>query len=370
MTFDYKQYIPCLRWKMGEYQAVMRLSDDTKEKITPLIEIPQIGWDFEEGKEKKSIDDHLAPFPKRIHDKWGEAYCFIDIKHISSNKRMNDGSHPVNFILNSLNELNCSAVPVTGFEKDKEYQKEIKKMIIGKKTSGICLRFTIDQVARTTFNQDLDSLLSLLNIKPYYCNLVLDLVSPNFIPLEGFLLVIQQIIKSLPYLNSWRSFSIIGTSFPETMGGIPVGIKILPRYEWQLYKKLIELLSTAELRLPTYGDYGILNPSARDDLDWRVISTSANIRYTIDDNWCIVRGRSDRDRKLVLEMYFELSRNLVNSNYYYGPELSWGDAYIKDCADNKKGHGTHTTWRTVGTNHHMKKVVQEISNFYESLDHT
>ena len=59
MTFDHGNYVPCLRWKQGEYQALLRLSPSTKGCITPLIEVPEIGWDFELGREAKTIDGHL-----------------------------------------------------------------------------------------------------------------------------------------------------------------------------------------------------------------------------------------------------------------------------------------------------------------------
>lgn len=364
--FDQHYYIPCLRWKTGEYQAIKQLSDTTKKMLIPLIEIPQMGWDFEENREKKTIDDHLEKFPKRVFDKWGTASCFIDIKHISPTKRMMDGNHPIKFVFDSLNKLKCSAVPVTGLERDNEYQREIKAILKEKKASGICFRLTLDQAYAPTFKSNLDSLLSTLEIEPNDCNLILDLISPNFIPLDGFSKVILQIVESLAYLSTWGGFSILGTSFPETMGGIAEGIKILPRYEWQLYKKLIEVFNGANLRLPAFGDYAILHPSARDDLDWRKMRTSPNIRHTIDDNWCIVRGKSYRERKLVLEQYFELSQQLIRSQYY-GQDVSWGDEYIKKCAGRTVGHGSLTTWRQVGTNQHIEKVAQDISSFYASL---
>jgi T4 beta protein len=33
-------YVPAVRWRTGEYQALLRLSDAAKDRIVPLITIP------------------------------------------------------------------------------------------------------------------------------------------------------------------------------------------------------------------------------------------------------------------------------------------------------------------------------------------
>lgn len=38
--FDYKHYVPILRWKAGERIALRELYDADKEALTPVIEIP------------------------------------------------------------------------------------------------------------------------------------------------------------------------------------------------------------------------------------------------------------------------------------------------------------------------------------------
>ena len=99
MSFDNNHYVPCLRWKMGEYQAISRLKKEIKSKITPIIEIPEIGWDFEEKKEKKTIDEHLNDFVlKKIYRKWGPSLCFVDLYLLDKYNKMSNRIHPVNFI--------------------------------------------------------------------------------------------------------------------------------------------------------------------------------------------------------------------------------------------------------------------------------
>ena len=78
MDFDHNHYVPCLRWKQGEYQAVLRLRPTTKSALTPLIDISEIGWDFATRSDAKSLDEHLERFAYRLHIKWGIHPCFVD----------------------------------------------------------------------------------------------------------------------------------------------------------------------------------------------------------------------------------------------------------------------------------------------------
>jgi len=368
MKFDHRHYVPCLRWKQGEYQAVLRLPDTTKRVFMPLIEVPGIGWDFEEKKAKKTIDEHLDPFTKRVRKKWGNSPCFVDFNLIKTTERMENGLHPVCFVFDGLREMQCSAIPVTGVDRDSAYQEEIKK-ILNKDNSGVCLRIKIEQAARSSVQEEVDSLLTALGIQAVECDLILDLGAPtNFVPLEGFSKAIQAIVNDLPYLNKWRTFTVLGTSFPKTMSGIKKGGEVVIRHEWQLYKMLVAGFRKAGLRLPTFGDYAINHPEIP-ELDWRVVKPSASIRYTIDDHWYIVKGDNVRDEKYgKFKQYRKLSRIVLDSRYYCDSTFSWGDNYIQECADGTGKTGHLPMWRQVGTNHHIEKVTQDIASFYDSLN--
>jgi len=364
MSFDHTYYVPCLRWKQGEYQAVSRLPDTVKSAFIPLIEIPELGWDFEEKKEKKTIDQLLTDFArKKIYKKWGSSPCFVDLNLIPPGKRMKNGVHPVRFIFDELRWLGCQAIPVTGLLRDGEYQREIKAAL-AKDKNGVCLRITIEQAAKRTIKNEIDSLLLILKIRSADCDLLLDLGAPtNFRPLEGFTTAIHGIVSKLPYLNDYRTFTLLGTSFPETMGSIKKEEEIIPRYEWQLYKRLINDFRLAGLRLPTFGDYAINHPKVL-ERDPRKVNPSATIRYTIDDGWYIVKGKNIRDYGR--EQYRKLSKKVLDSSYYCGPTFSWGDDYINQWGTGKRSKTSLTMWRQVGTNHHIVKVIQDIASFYAS----
>ncbi len=79
-----------------------------------------------------------------------------------------------------------------------------------------------------------------------------------------------------------------------------------------------------------YGDYGIRNPAAMDG----IISKHNNgkIRYTIANQFFILRGRSKQLERLGLQQK-ALSRLLASSGHYMGAAFSWGDRTVTVAAD-------------------------------------
>ena len=148
------------------------------------------------------------------------------------------------------------------------------------------------------------------------------------------------------------------------MAGIGKGLGLIPRYEWQLYKKVVQALHAKGARLPSFGDFAVNHPRVLPQ-DMRLLKPSANIRYTTDDAWLIAKGTNVR-KKGGYEQFRYLCKSIVDSQYYMGRQFSYGDEYIFTCASGSEKTGNPTTWRKVGTNHHLEKVVKDIASFCAS----
>jgi hypothetical protein len=158
---------------------------------------------------------------------------------------------------------------------------------------------------------------------------------------------------------------IVGTSFPSSMGEVKRGLSIIPRHEWVLYTELTKLLTKQKLRIPIFGDYIINHPNLL-QADMRIVKPAASIRYTINNSWLIIKGLNVRDNGT--KQYKDHCKDLIKSGYFYGNAFSVGDSYIFDCSKGKKKTGNLTTWRWVGTNHHIEAVVRDVSNLFASLN--
>jgi hypothetical protein len=339
--------------------AIAALSAASRERVTPLIEVPEIGFDFETWSYKKTLDEHIKPFGKRVADKWGRA-CLVDLIHMPKGKVLANGAHPVTRVFDELRTRNCSAAPVTGITRDHTFQQAIGR-VISTDNRGVCIRVTLTEAAKSDLKSMLDTLMDQLQVSPNECDVVFDLGAPNFEPIDGFTKLVHALLSRLPYQDSWQAITIMGTSFPETMAEVKSSPALLPRWEWLLYKRLAAKLAEQGARIPTFGDYGI-NHKDVPRVDMRLVKPSATIRYTIDDAWFIVKGPNVRDHGF--EQYRNHCRTLTKSPYFRNSDFSMGDAYIQNCSLGKEKTGNLSTWRKVGTNQHLEKVVQDIANLF------
>lgn len=352
------RYVPVLKWRQGEYQALMRLSSEAKEFVVPLIELCPPEFDFETQTMKKTIDQQLSTFANRLKAKWGDRWVFVDGLHLDRQDRMENGRHPMGYIMGEVRKAKCNAIPVTGLDRDADYQRAVKGAIAESK-SGVCVRLTLDDATEEDIQDQLDDLFATLDVSVGEVDLFIDLKAANFTPVASLAAVINAAIGSCDYFEEARSLTIAGSSFPSSMGAFKKQLTEIDRSEWLLYKELISQLPIGKPR-PWFGDYAIAAPDLV-SLDMRVLKPAASVRYAINDAWIVVKGSNVRDNGF--GQYQSLCQDVVNFKKYLGPGFSKGSEYIAKCGAGSESTGNLTTWRWVGTNHHMTKVVSDLSSF-------
>src|SRR5215472_6309327 len=119
--FDHKHYVPILKGRQGEYGALETLRRAYKDRLTPLIEIPPIKWNFGEGQPAKSIDGHLDKIAAVMKHSVGlNRSFFIDLLWIPDSERMEDGTLPIESIFRTTRELNLLPIPVINLVRSAE----------------------------------------------------------------------------------------------------------------------------------------------------------------------------------------------------------------------------------------------------------
>lgn len=358
--FNHRHYVPILKWKMGEYQALSRLAAPVKDRLTPLIEIPPVGFDFETGTQKESADDHLGDFGKRLKSKWQARPCFVDMKHLPAGDRCAGGRHCVEVVFDTARAEGCSAIPVVCFANDSAFLSAVGAAV-RQDRRGVCLRLTLADFDRPSLTADIENLLRPLVDGTGEVDLVIDLGAPNYLPIAAYVRYLATIMSLVPMLNRWRTVTIAGTSYPQSVAGIASPFQLVARYEWQAYRAFVASLST-DTRIPTFGDYAIAHPDLV-ELDMRMIKPFAKLRYTIDDHWHIARGTPVRTHGF--GQYQQMCATLVAQPYFSGPAYSAADAYIADCATGAAKTGNLSTWVWVSTNRHLTKVVDDLASVHE-----
>ena len=359
--FNHNHYVPTIKWKLGEYQALYHLSNNTKSKITPLIELPPIGYDFENAKNSKSAHDHLKDFGKRLEAKWGKRQCFVDLKYISDDEERDLGMTPMDFCINQTLSFSEKVIPVYSLESSDKVLASVAK--IGKiNDRGAALRISSETYNPKTITDEINSKLDFLKIGYANTDLILDLGDKIIPPIDIYKQIVIGIISTLPNINKWRSFTIIGTSYPSTLQSIGNMATIL-RKEWELYK-LLSVEMEDKYRLPTFGDYCASHPDPV-ELDMRLVKPFAKLKYTLEDSWIIIKGKAVRTEGF--GQYSDMCKLIVESKFYDGENYSMGDKFIHECSTGKGSTGNLTSWVTVSTNRHIEKTVKSVANFHDAL---
>lgn len=359
---DHTSYVPILKGKEGEYEALKELPNSIKARLVPLIEIIPIPWDFENNVPAKSLDDHLSTVNAKLLDSWGKQHsCFLDLCWIPESERMADGTHPVTCVLDGARANGLLVIPVTGLRRDRNYQAGVKR-VAGIDNRGVCVRLENEDFKNyDELNDDLTRLLNSLSLNKTSVDLLLDFRQIAANQTASVSLTAQLIISILNEVNEWRSLIFAASGFPINLGDVtPDTIATLPRTEWAVWQTMINGRRRLP-RLPTFADYAINHPDPLADIDPRLLRLSAGIRYATKADWLVLKGRLLKKYKYV--QFHQLAKKLIARPEYAGRNFSWGDEYITLCAGRTKNPGSLTIWRKVGTNHHLTLVCDQLSNF-------
>ena len=79
--FNLRQYVPILKWKRAEQGALKVLSEESKEHITPLIQLVMPKYEaYEEIDDVvKKFEEELPDLAGKIIDVWGTNPIFLDV---------------------------------------------------------------------------------------------------------------------------------------------------------------------------------------------------------------------------------------------------------------------------------------------------
>jgi hypothetical protein len=352
-------YVPILKGKEGEFAALESLSNDVSKSIMPLIEVPGIPYDFSKERPSRTLEDHVVAVVERIKRCWPDRPIFVDLPWIEVDERLPDGRDPIEVMLANCKRLEISAVPVVSRDTS-----ELALLSTGRYAEetrlGCAVRLVVEDFEEDTdLEQEVSRIFeSIGRVDARSADLILDLEDVGA-DASRILLVTRSIFSMLPKKDEWRRLILSAASFPEDLSEVDAStISKLPRREWQLWKTLHRRPGFLPRLDIIYSDYGIAHPIPR-ELDPRTMRMSANIRYTAKEDWLIVKGRNVR--QYGFEQYFDLCRLLVSREEYRGREFSWGDHYIAECAAGNLGPGNATTWRKVGTNHHITTAVGSLA---------
>jgi hypothetical protein len=344
-------YMPLLRAKKGEFDALSHLSKSTKRFTVPLMDIPL--------PKDKNVILHLDDVASDLGKAWGKREIFFDMSHWPDNAKTDEGEHVLLATWKKLENNNVIAHPVIGFDRwdSPEYVQAIKN-ILDMSDLRICLRLDEDAIRDIgLMDEVIDSIHDQLNLQSQSTFALLDLEDMASIAIDE---IAPKVVDAINFLHS-RGFSNIilaGSSMPSSVTFIPQenSSKLVTRKELILWKMILPEVKSVRL---WFGDYGVRNPRSSDN----VINPHINgkIRYTIPNQYIVVRGHS-MQKPPKGKQYYSLAKIVISSPHYLGASFSWGDQRILDCS-NEVFMGNSTSWIGIDTNHHIEYVLAELNEF-------
>jgi hypothetical protein len=360
-------YIPILKAKEGEIAALESLRPDIRPLLMPLLEIPAIPYDYKSNRPSKTLHDHVISLPDRIVKCGFSGRMYFHLAWFDENGNTHELATEADALLQKCTAIGLSVIPVLSRKSSDQYVRAAASYST-RKNVGMCIRLRLsDFDEEVDLDSDIELLLKQLGVDDATeIDLIVDLGDLGSESSRA-LHVARSIFAILPrkLQNDWRRLVLVASSFPIDLSDVDRDETVLiPRHEWNLWKALQRKPNGLPRKDLIFGDYAISNPISK-ELDPTKMRMSANIRYTVDDSWLVMKGRSVREHGF--SQYFELSEALVKRKEYQGRNFSWGDAFIDDCAEAMKGPGNATTWRKVGVNHHLTFVTKQLSSLAHEL---
>jgi hypothetical protein len=377
--FDSNHYVPVLRWKAAEKEALRHLFPESRKGMTPLIEFMMPRPNEYKGETKKErdarkeiknerelLDDSVAMFkaalPKISEDIskcWGDAPIFVDMHFIDSSIRaqalaglLEEGKKHNLFMIPVVN-----MVPVIDLESDRQ-TREVAVKYAKDAERGLGLRLLRSNLRRETLDSELEDFLKANGLVEKQLDLLVDfgVADDEYESLIGCL-------RKIPNLGAWRTFTILSGAFPPDLTEFKVDEdNRISRLDWLNWNNPTHFEKLG--RHPSFGDYTIQCPVYKEPP--RISYPSASIRYTANDEWLIMRGKGGPDKES--KQYLAHARLLTELKEFDGADFSYGDAYIvekgKDLSSPETG--SPTTWLIAGVNRHLTKVAKQIANLRET----
>ncbi|ACC99000.1 hypothetical protein Emin_1452 [Elusimicrobium minutum Pei191] len=349
-------YVPILKWKQGEYQALLKLDERIKDRIIPLIEITPPGYDYE-TKTARNINEHISDLASRLKTKWGRE-ALIDIDPIGLTT---DKPEYILKIFEMYRVGGCTVTPVVKLDETAGALAAYTAVIKTDKRGAVLRIKTNNFASQSEIEANITRVCKSLGLGKPDIDLVIDFEKVSIVVNEESTFeTMQGFFHKIPDINFWRSFTVAGSSMAESNQDI----NLYKRAEWLFYKYCVSKFRNS-FRLPAFSDYAIGTPKhAAPNLDMRTFTPMAKVRYTFDSEWYYYTGAPVKGRKSQgFGQYKKLCEDLVKRDEYRGEEFSAGDKYIKECAGGK-GTGNLSTWIWVATNQHLTKVASDLSNLY------
>lgn len=355
-------YVPVLRWKRGEVRALENLKPATQRKIIPLIDLMPHEYDpAEEGGSDPALEQRLLSDARNLKRARDSEITWADLSDQNPDALAN-GVHLVDFFFDAANAEGCEAVPVVRLGADDDYVNAVRT-VANRDGRGAVIRIIVPEFEDGEYSNALSEITSEVELSPADVDLVVDMRA-GVVPTPAQSRIARAILDDIPNIGAWRSVVLASGAFPRDLSAMSIGHNLVPRNDFHLWR---HVCNHNPAREPIFADNTTRYPELADDFDPALVNASASVRYTIEDDWLVLRGRGVRTPGAGgFQQYRGHSQHLIGMPEYSGANFSWGDQRIQEIANGTTNSGNSETWVSISVNHHIEFAVEQISNLDET----
>lgn len=373
-----RRYIPILRARAGEIDAIRELFSYQKSRVLPLFDV----FDPRPGLGGKKIPvwlrDKDFPYRDLTDNRISDLVVLgmpiiLDCFNFDLEEELAPNCLAYQYIFKQANSSDNLLIPCIGYDRWSEpsYRKFLEIECNSGVSNSVALR--IDRSALDDLGPDqyfltvMEDIVKTSRLDTKSCVVVVDLgdlTELDQIEIVDQVSEIVRICKSLGF----ALISIGGASFPDSVSKVVKrhwDSAIVPRLEKDLFVDVVAACGSDRMSIT---DYGVRNPRSHEGGG---NNANGKIRYTISDGHFTFRGtnlfddlRTGRIGYGFKQMH-QLAADVVALGSYPGPTFSWGDAEIHKRAVVHQKPGNLSQWIAFDTNRHVSFVGLEVQSMLQ-----
>lgn len=368
-----KNYIPVLRWKKAERDALATLDTRVRENITPLFELIMPAPKRDKGDYNKILSDSKAVLQANLPSTIEalnkccpmDSTAFVDVHLIDGGLR----SATLKQILgDALESSSTTLIPVTHIIPVVSTDADIatRKVAVDyavRSDNGLCIRIDRYSLDDENLCQVINTFVAQNKLDISKTDLLIDL---GIIDENDDANTVANQLSKLPSIDSWRTVILSGGAFPKDLSEFEKhSHNQVTRHDWRIWNELRH--NTKLPRYPYYSDYAIQHPIFYGQIAGT--NTSASVRYADNNQWEVSRGEGLRNKNGAgHQQYPALAQLIIGQNYFKGESFSAGDKYITERAADSSKTGNPTTWLKAGLNHHLTLTAKQLATSDENVE--
>ncbi len=332
-----KKYVPILRYKRGELDALLHLDEKVKDNIIPLIEIPLSAL--------KSLSK------KPINCFWNDRPFFFYFSPEWYTDDDGEEDEQKNAVMLSMcnNIMGTPVIDLTYLTSD-----NIQKWKNASQ-NGLCIWLRGNEFA--AIEEQLNMLFGAGGLNRNNTDLLLDLQYCFSDSLLDKTYRLKAAFSDLDRASEYRSIIIASCSFPKQLPPMDNNkIYRFQRFETEIYTLALKLSNRFGFNY-IYSDYG---PNSLEDIQYiQGMSPNFKIKYTTLEHYVYIKGLQIKRGGLDIGNVRALCKILMDSGEFSGENYSWGDNKMYQLAQEVlNSPGNLTTWVSYAMNHHITLMTK------------